>query len=198
MTQTLSLANQANQSIQSLKKLQRLRPSDLSADYTLDPTRLTLDTAPLGITGFAADEFLHTQWGVTAELPTLCQLTFIFSLGNTADDIAQLTAALTALCSQPIQGSLPALQAQMPATQSAMTPRQAFFAQRIACPISVCAGRISAETVCAYPPGIPTLLPGDTITADAIAQLQQLQAAGAILSGNSDPTLQTIAVVQSS
>ncbi|WP_179228665.1 hypothetical protein [Leptolyngbya ohadii] len=40
----------------------------------LDPTRITIDLSNLGISGFEADEILHQQFGVTAELPGLTPL----------------------------------------------------------------------------------------------------------------------------
>jgi arginine/lysine/ornithine decarboxylase len=44
-------------------------------------------------------------------------------------------------------------------------------------------GRICAETILPYPPGIPLLLKGEQITADKLAQLQQLLATGARFQG---------------
>jgi arginine/lysine/ornithine decarboxylase len=57
-------------------------------------------------------------------------------------------------------------------------------------------GAISADALCPYPPGIPVVLPGEPITAAAIAQLQTLQAAGGIITGAQDPTLTTLRIVE--
>ena len=48
-------------------------------------------------------------------------------------------------------------------------------------------GRVSAEAIAGYPPGIPVLLPGERITDDVIAYLRSLKAVGARLHGASDP-----------
>jgi arginine decarboxylase len=56
-------------------------------------------------------------------------------------------------------------------------------------------GRVSAETIAGYPPGIPVLLPGERITAEIVGYLRELRAAGARLHGASDPEFQTICVL---
>ena len=57
-------------------------------------------------------------------------------------------------------------------------------------------GRVSAESIAGYPPGIPALLPGERITTEAIAYLRELRDAGARLHGASDPAFRTICVVR--
>ena len=66
---------------------------------------------------------------------------------------------------------------------------------RVVLPADDAVGRPSAELVCPYPPGIPTLLPGELITHEALAQLRRLRAAGCTISGCADPSLQTLAVL---
>jgi arginine/lysine/ornithine decarboxylase len=55
-----------------------------------DPTRLTVSTCTIGLTGFRADELL-TEWGVIAELPTLHHLVFSFSMGTSLEDAVSYT-----------------------------------------------------------------------------------------------------------
>jgi lysine decarboxylase len=59
-------------------------------------------------------------------------------------------------------------------------------------------GRVSAESIAGYPPGIPALLPGERITDEAIAYLRELQTSGARLHGASDPAFRTINVLRDS
>ncbi|MEM9162109.1 MAG: aminotransferase class I/II-fold pyridoxal phosphate-dependent enzyme [Cyanobacteria bacterium P01_F01_bin.4] len=197
MARTLVLAQQAVQSLGPL--LRTLNQADLPDGFRLDPTRLTLEVSSLGMTGFDADDLLNERFSVTAELPTLNLLTFIISLGNTSGDIERLVAAARALVQNPCDKLSTRPQSKiLPTTHrplSPLSPRQAFFAPSEACPLAMATGRISAETVCAYPPGIPTLMPGEVITVDAIAQLQTLRQAGANFTGNSDASLKTLRVV---
>ena len=76
-----------------------------------------------------------------------------------------------------------------------LSPRSAYMHPRVVLPADDAVGRPSAELVCPYPPGIPTLLPGELITHEALAQLRRLRAAGCTISGCADPSLQTLAVL---
>ncbi|MBE9076978.1 aminotransferase class I/II-fold pyridoxal phosphate-dependent enzyme [Romeria aff. gracilis LEGE 07310] len=203
IAQALTRADRARQRIAQLPGLRVIGPQIMGrtpgcADW--DRTRLTVDVSGLGMTGYEADRMLHKDWGVTAELPTLQQLTFIVGWGNDLADMEQLVEALAGLRDR---GSGPL---NLPKTdftelersiETGCSPRQAFFAPTQILPVADAVGRISAETVCPYPPGIPTLLPGERISAAAIRALQQVLAVGGVLTGCRDATLQTLAVVQS-
>jgi lysine decarboxylase len=56
-------------------------------------------------------------------------------------------------------------------------------------------GRVSAESVAGYPPGVPALLPGERVTEEVIGYLRELTAAGARLHGAADPTFATVRVL---
>ncbi len=202
--QTLALAQEARVCIATIAGLKVLQPPQCPSPgfCNLDSTRLTIDVSALGLDGFTADEICTAQFGVIAELPTLRHLTFLLSLGNTPQDLERLLYALghlsqrapstqcsayftTGLKTDPTQVICPAL-----------SPRDAYFAPRVTMPIAQAMGHISAETLCPYPPGIPVTLPGEVITEVAIAVLQQTQAAGGLITGCADSTLQQIQVVQ--
>jgi lysine decarboxylase len=56
-------------------------------------------------------------------------------------------------------------------------------------------GRISCESIAGYPPGVPSLLPGERVTPEVIAYLRALTSAGARLHGAADPTFATVRVL---
>ncbi|HEY9692366.1 MAG TPA: aminotransferase class I/II-fold pyridoxal phosphate-dependent enzyme [Oculatellaceae cyanobacterium] len=221
MTKTLLLANLARNQIRQIPGLSVLEPLDIRQTngldqpglFALDSTRLTVTVSGLGISGFEADEILHQQLGVTAELPSLQHLTFIISLGNTSEDIEQLVQALTTLSKDYQQESL-LVETSHRAIVSGLTlltetrgvagisPREAFFVPTETLPIEkicdTCGGLhpyISAELICPYPPGIPVLMPGEQITPAAIEYLQQIIKLGGSITGCSDRTLKTLKVV---
>jgi arginine decarboxylase len=200
MAQTLDIAYDVRSRIAGIPGVAMLpQPKVSTAGFcNLDLTRLTLNTSALGLDGFTADEILTQQFGIVAELPSLRHLTFIVSLGNRKEETNRLGDALEDLSqhsnsavSLPIGGSIPAFS---PPECFALSPRDAFFAERISISITEAVGQISAETLCPYPPGIPILLPGEVVTEEAIAYLQQTQAAGGLITGCADPTLQQIQV----
>ena len=205
MEQTLQLADRARSEIKQISKLSMLEPEQagLTPGFSaLDRTRLTVITADLGLSGFAADQILHQQLGVTAELPSLHHLTFILSLGNTEADVQQLVQAL-AILSQA-GGSRNHLRKKLGlsllqvegVSVPLLSPREAFFAASEAVPFHQAKGRISAELICPYPPGIPVLLPGEAIAPVALDFLQQVGACGGKNSGCRDLSLQTLRVVR--
>ena len=74
-------------------------------------------------------------------------------------------------------------------------PREAFLGASDVVAVDDSIGRVSAEAIAGYPPGIPVLLPGERITDDVIDYLRSLKAVGARLHGASDPDFQTINVI---
>ena len=77
----------------------------------------------------------------------------------------------------------------------AIPPREAFFAPNETVAADAAVGRISAELVAPYPPGIPVLAPGEVITADALAALRTAKAQGGRIAYAADPDLGTFQVI---
>ncbi len=195
MERTLRLSNEARLQLQE-QEIPVLNVSVLTGNvFQQDLTRLTVDVSVKGMTGFEADEWLHAR-GVTAELPTLRQLTFIVSLGNSLQDIQSLVRGLRQLPRKMSDKAIAPNQRLFTSTPTVLSPRDAFFSMTVMCPVGKAIGQLSADTVCVYPPGIPTLMPGETITAEAISVLQLAQSSGANLSGLTDATLQTLRILQ--
>ncbi|NEQ80522.1 MAG: aminotransferase class I/II-fold pyridoxal phosphate-dependent enzyme [Moorea sp. SIO2I5] len=200
MSRTLKLAQDAKSKISKIPGLSVLEPIKSLRFQALDPTRLTVRVTELGLSGFEADEILHQQLAVTAELPTLHHLTFIISLGNTETDIQQLVQAFTKLAQNNDNSSTeqPAFCNLQPATgnlQPLLSPREAFFAPTQTLPVTETINRISAELICPYPPGIPALMPGEQIKSTTIEYLQKILTLGGQITGCSDPSLQTLNVI---
>jgi arginine/lysine/ornithine decarboxylase len=122
----------------------------------------------------------------------------ICSLTYSDNDVAyeRLARALEALAAAPPAPDRPA-----PAVprlddlnlEQAMSPRDAFFArtEQIAEPV----GRVSAEMISPYPPGVPAILPGEVFNAPMISYLRAGLAAGMTIPDASDPKLETFRVV---
>ncbi|TAF53593.1 MAG: arginine decarboxylase [Oscillatoriales cyanobacterium] len=156
-----------------------------------DHTRITVRTADAGICGYDADAFLYAR-NVAAELPTDRHLTFVVTIGNTDADIDRALAAFRELEARrssvdPQQGrvttrAIPA-PTSFPFSEPVIRPRDAFFLPSETIAITDSCGRLSAATLCPYPPGIPLLIPGERITQGAIEALQQTLAAGGTVTG---------------
>ena len=195
MSKTMAIANEARNKIAEIPNLSVLNPTQQPGCKYLDLTRLTIKVSQLGITGFEADEILHEQLGVTCELPLLQHLTFIISLGNTAEDIQKLIQACNSLPHSPTLplpyfSTLPLPHfSTLPLPHS---PRDAYFANTETIPVEQASDRLCGELICPYPPGIPVLMPGEIISIEVIDYLKQVMAAGGTITGCKDPTFRTI------
>ncbi len=79
--------------------------------------------------------------------------------------------------------------------ETVLAPRDAFFAQNETVPAAAAVGRVSAELIAPYPPGVPVLAPGELITAAAVEALRQVAADGGRIAYAADPSLQTFQVI---
>lgn len=83
-----------------------------------------------------------------------------------------------------------------PQTEVVMDIGEVFYAPAETISLADCEGRIAAETVAFYPPGIPVLLPGEKISAEILAYILKQKECGAVVKGTADIYLDTIRVVK--
>ncbi len=199
LTETLGLAKAARSQLNQIPKLRTFSQIEIS---TLDETRLTVMIDQLNMTGFEADVYLHSQLDVMAEMPTLSQLVFSLSIGNTQADIDRLVQGFQKLGKEKVNSEqqtanlIPNYQSSTPNYRSKLTPREAYFAKSDRIPLNQAIGRISVESLCPYPPGIPLIYIGEEITIETVEMLQAILRSGGIINGASDETLETILVVK--
>jgi lysine decarboxylase len=149
-----------------LRLRRRLEDEGLAPLANADPLRLVLPTAPLGFSGLAADAWLLER-GVAAELPEPGSITFCLGLRPPAALERRLPALLRqlrrSLGGQPLPPFTPP---PLPLLAAPQVPiAQAWRAAAELVPLERCTGRIAAEPVSPYPPGIPLLVPGEPIDA---------------------------------
>lgn len=196
LADTLALAQHMRTelaAIPGLRVIDKPAVTAFSSVSDLDLTRLTVDVSGLGITGLEADEILHAELGVTVELPELRHLTLIVSLGNTVADGQRCIAGLQSLskrCAEQHSTSAASAQAAIPDPTDTpfalpqVSPREAFFAATETVGAAAAAGRISADTISAYPPGIPAIVAGEVIGEGAIAHLTAIKQQGGYITGS--------------
>lgn len=79
--------------------------------------------------------------------------------------------------------------------EQVMLPRTAFFGPAEQVPASQAVGRIAAEMVSPYPPGVPAVAPGELITAEVLDYLRSGAAAGLLVPDAADPSMESLRVV---
>lgn len=179
--QTQALAERVHQ-LSPLPCLRRDRCGVIAGLADLDPTRLVIDVASHGWTGYAAEEWIAARYGVYAELGTFHQLVFILNTAHRPADIDQLLTALSALACAP-RTLLPAIPPLPPVPPQVFSPRRAFEYPHGSVSFEEAIGRISAQTVSAYPPGTPVLVAGERVTSQVCSYLDAVRECGGWTSG---------------
>ena len=162
----------------------------------VEPTKLVVLLAGTGANGYAveADLIAANMPVESADRDTVIPIP---TLADDEDQIAAFTDVLIASIERhrgpPRRPSIAASWTVVPET--VLSPREAFFAPNETVAADAAIGRISAELIAPYPPGVPVLAPGELISADAIASLREVKADGGRIAYAADPSLATFQVI---
>ncbi|WP_042223920.1 aminotransferase class I/II-fold pyridoxal phosphate-dependent enzyme [Oceanobacillus manasiensis] len=198
--QAINLANYARNSINDLQFIYCTGEEILGTEaaYSFDPTKLIVSVKELGITGYDAEVWLRKNFNIEVELSDLYNILCIITPGDSDQTIETLITALRHLekamlplsCKKDVKVRIP----EIPFL--ALAPRDAFYAETEIIPFAEAAGRISAESIMVYPPGIPIFIPGEIITDENIHYIWENIEAGLPVQGLQDETLQSIRVIK--
>ncbi len=200
----LTRARTATERLTQIPGLTVLRPGHLAGPRTglcqLDETKLLIGTAGLNADSREILARLNHLHGVQPELAGTGHILCISTIGNTAHDFDRLTTAFEEVSAhfgrRDVDGA-GGWTADVLAVRPdvVLTPRDAFFAATDTVALPDAAGRVAAEAITPYPPGIPLVMPGERLSHDVIDLLVALRAAGNPISA-SDPTLGVVTTVR--
>ncbi|MBL3686435.1 aminotransferase class I/II-fold pyridoxal phosphate-dependent enzyme [Leucobacter zeae] len=158
-----------------------------------DPFKVAIDTRGAGITGGDAHFQLLRDHRVYCELSTPSALLLL--IGATAPlDVDRFWNALQALPEAEIEPERPI--SLPPSCERAMGLDEAFFAEVEVVDAASAIGRVSADSLAAYPPGVPNVLPGEVLSPEAVSFLRHTAATPTgYVRGANDPALDTFRVV---
>jgi arginine decarboxylase len=165
----------------------------------LDPTHVTFDVVGLGLTGFAAADWLREHRRIHVELSDHRRLMVLITYADSLGNVERLIAALGALVNAHRDGDRAVIPDVPPTAalrmETVMLPREAFLGATEMVPWRDAPGRVSPEMICPYPPGIPVTAPGERLTSEVVDYLEQLAAAGVMVEGAADESLHELRVV---
>ena len=208
LAQALSLARWARTQLNAIPGVYCMGRDQIGrpgiADY--DETRLVITVKDLGYTGYQVEAMLRERHSVQVELADLFNVVALVSIGDSEASVARLVDAVRALAQAARSGdTIPHVTLQQrlqrrsyflpPIPEQVVTPREAFLSDHVEIPFSQSAGKICAEVLTPYPPGIPILCPGERITHEVIEYLQLELEAGIHIQGPVDARLHTIRVL---
>ena len=162
----------------------------------VDPAKLVVLLAGTGANGNLVEADLITA-GMPVEMGDRDTVIPIPAIADDEERLAVFTEVLIASIERhraaPRRPAATAAWTVRP--QTVLSPREAFFAPNQTVAAGAAVGRVSAELVAPYPPGVPVLAPGELITAEALAALREVRADGGRIAYAADPTLATFQVV---
>lgn len=161
-----------------------------------DPAKIVLRANQLGASGVDIERALIER-GIRVEMADRDTIVFLATLADTMADFQKLAMTLV-----PILKSLQSTP-QLSATalswsvipQIKISMREAYFADTELVTASDAIGRVSADLIAPYPPGVAVVAPGELLTDQIVSGLVATQRAGVRIAYATDPTLARFRVV---
>ncbi|MFD7517385.1 aminotransferase class I/II-fold pyridoxal phosphate-dependent enzyme [Streptomyces niveus] len=169
---------------------------ELAAD--MDPLQIVVDISGLRITGYTAADWVREHHRVNLHLSDHRRINAQLTHADDEESARRLLTALEDLARHADElPPAPEIHVPDPAElrlEQAMLPRDAFFGPTEQVPWRRAAGRISAEMLSPYPPGIPAALPGERLTAGLLDYLRTGVEAGMVVPDAVDGTVRSVRV----
>lgn len=173
-----------------------LYPSDFPAGR-FDPTKLVLRVQQLGASGIEIERDLQTA-GIRVEMADRDTIVFLATIADGDEDFDHLADVLIPILKkrqEQRRESATALSWSV-VPQRGISMRDAYFAKTEMVAADGATGRISADLIAPYPPGVAVVAPGEVLTAQILEGLRTSKEAGVRIAYATDPTLNTYRVVR--
>jgi arginine decarboxylase len=201
LSQTLPTLARTREQIREIPGLDVLdeRLAGRTSVAAWDPLRLSVDVRGTGATGHRIAQLMRERDDIILELFSENVIVAVLGLGETQTAPAErLVEGLRHAVGEIAPGDLEQRRAfaePPPWGPLELAPRDAFLGPQEVVPFEAAEGRIAAESLAAYPPGVPNVLPGERLTAPTLDYIADSLAHGGLVRGASDRSLKTIRVV---
>ncbi len=168
------------------------------ATFGFDPTKLTIHIRNLGINGFEVENWLRKEHNIEVELSDMYNILCLVTPGDTKETLNILIDALKHCAANHynLNRSTDEIMIKLPEIPFlSLSPRDAFYADTELIPLANAAGRIIAEFIMVYPPGIPILLPGEVVSQENIDYIVEHVEVGLPVQGPEDKTIKQVKVI---
>jgi lysine decarboxylase len=198
---TMAALADARAQIRAIEGLEVLdeRLAGRAGVFAYDPLRLAVDVRGVAASGYELAPLLREIDDVNLELYGQNVLVAVFGMGERSlPEASRLVAALreaVARVGLDPGGERVRFAPSPPWGELAMTPREAYLGAQEVVPADAAVGRIAAESLATYPPGIPNVLPGERLSAQTLGYVRQTLELGGSVRGASDRLLGTVRVV---
>jgi arginine decarboxylase len=165
-----------------------------------DPLRLSIDVRGTGSSGYRLAQVARQRDDIIFELFAENVAVAVFGMGAPAAPQGERLVAALRRAVEQIGADPPAEHPEFapppPWGELAMTPREAFLGPQDVVPFDAAEGRVAAESLAAYPPGIPNVLPGERLTRETLDYVRESVAHGGFVRGATDRELRTLRVAR--
>ncbi len=163
--------------------------------YAFDETKLAVHTLNVGLAGIEVSDLLREEYDILLEFGDIGNILAYLSVGDRFQDIERLVGALAEIRRRYKKDRSGLMDHEYINPQVVLTPKEAFYADKVMLPLEESAGRVAAEYVMSYPPGIPIVAPGERITREIIGYINYAREKGCFLTGTQDPAVQKVLVI---
>lgn len=164
--------------------------------YDFDTTKLSVNTIDIGLAGIEVYDILRDDYDIQIEFGDMGNILAYVSVGDRERDIERLVGALSEIRRRYKKDKAGMLISEYIAPIVSATPQEAFYAEKESLPLEASAGRICSEFVMCYPPGIPILSPGETITDEIIGYIKYAKEKGCFMTGAEDMNIDRLNVIR--
>ncbi|WP_030721983.1 aminotransferase class I/II-fold pyridoxal phosphate-dependent enzyme [Streptomyces sp. NRRL F-2580] len=166
----------------------------------MDPLQIVIDISAWEVTGYRAADWLRRHHGVNLHIADHRRISSQLTHADDDGTVAVLLTALTDLAAhaaelrtgQPVRVPSPSRLR----LEQAVLPRDAYFGPTEQVPWDKADGRIAAEMLTPYPPGIPAALPGERLTGDVLRYLRSGVEAGMVVPDAVDTKVTSVRVLR--
>ncbi|MGI5856342.1 MAG: aminotransferase class I/II-fold pyridoxal phosphate-dependent enzyme [Candidatus Merdivicinus sp.] len=164
--------------------------------FDFDVTKLSVNTLEMGLAGIEVYDILRDEYDIQIEFGDLGNILAYLSIGDRRREVERLVSALSEIRRRYGKSGIGLMSQEYIAPQVAVSPHEAFYAEKEQLPLTETAGRVCSEFVMCYPPGIPILAPGERITPEILRYIQYAKEKGCSMTGPEDPDITSLNVLK--
>ena len=164
--------------------------------FDFDVTKLSVNTLPIGLAGIEVYDLLRDEYDIQIEFGDLGNILAYISIGDRARDIERLVSAMAEVRRRFGKERFHLMSQEYIEPQVAVSPQDAFYADKVSLKLEESEGWICSEFVMCYPPGIPILAPGERITRPIIDYILYAKEKGCSMTGPEDANIERLNVIK--
>ncbi len=194
----LELAEYAREEINLIGDYRAFSSELLNGDsvFGFDRTKLSVHTLEIGLSGIEVYDILRDEYDIQIEFGDIGNILAYISVGDRPRDVERLVSALGDIRRRLKGPKTGMLTREYIAPTPVVTPQEAFYSAKLSLPLDEAVGRVCAEFVMCYPPGIPILAPGELVTRDIVEYIRYAKDRGGSLTGPEDLGLERLNVLR--